>query len=340
MKRFFFLLLFVPSISWAQTPQSAELPKQSPVNTGNSSSSVCTYSEAAKIARAHSAKPEDLVGIDGSTEISLTINNGQATDVVVTHSSGNIVLDNAMVECARSHQYKQAMSVPDGQHTDLLDSALVKTSMDWKIALKTDMSDRQTTGPMSIGAMHICAGYYPQNLMRAGIVGSTELIFNISTQGKVVDVIVAASSDNDDLDNASVTCAKQWLYRPATQNGNLVEVPWKATVIYSLRPGSEPWIAPLLTGPLHNCLTEYSPTTQQLEGITGMTVLIYKLISGEVSDVSLSHTSGNSELDKQAIDCVRSWRFSTTVPNGQPATHQQTAIIDWREALGNSSLKN
>ena len=54
------------------------------------------------------------------------------------------------------------------------------------------------------------------------------------TDGSVSNVAVAKSSGHDRLDQAAVSCAQSWHYKPASQNGQPVEVPWQTAVKWQL----------------------------------------------------------------------------------------------------------
>lgn len=188
--------------------------------------------------------------------------------------------------------------------------------------------------PTSIGKPHLCGAYYPLEAKRSGASGSILVAFAISTDGKPVGIVVAASSGYDELDDATVACVKEWLYKPAMQKEAPVEVPWSAIVVYELR--GEPTVpAPSFAagGMRSTCIRDYPVTAHQLEHKNGVTILTYKLVTGQASSVTVKHSSGDDTLDNRAVDCVKAWKFGPTMSDGQPATGEKTAKIDWKEAL-------
>ncbi len=91
----------------------------------------------------------------------------------------------------------------------------------------------QISAPASIGRPHACpnAKWYPALALRLNHEGTTTLAFTVNTDGTISGVTVAKSSGHDELDEAAMSCAAGWSnYKPATQNGQPVAVPWKATV--------------------------------------------------------------------------------------------------------------
>jgi periplasmic protein TonB len=90
------------------------------------------------------------------------------------------------------------------------------------------------TAPASIGKAHECQHAYPAIAIRLGQEGTVVLAFKIMTDGSVTDISVAESSGHESLDQAAVNCAGSWHYKPAVQNGEPIEVPWKASVPFRL----------------------------------------------------------------------------------------------------------
>ncbi|MEI9931676.1 MAG: energy transducer TonB [Rhizomicrobium sp.] len=60
------------------------------------------------------------------------------------------------------------------------------------------------------------------------------IVVQVTPDGNVSDVTVAKSSGFDSLDNAAVSCAGHWHYKPATQDGQAVETSWQANVQWKI----------------------------------------------------------------------------------------------------------
>ena len=88
--------------------------------------------------------------------------------------------------------------------------------------------------PVSIGRPHVCTQNYPETSVRLNEEGTTLLSFKVMTDGSVSDVSVSKSSGYPRLDDAAVSCAGRWRYKPATQDGNPVETAWQANVQWKL----------------------------------------------------------------------------------------------------------
>jgi protein TonB len=92
-----------------------------------------------------------------------------------------------------------------------------------------------TSTPVSIGRKHECSQNYPPMSVKLGEEGVTLLSFHVMPDGSVSNVTVAKSSGSDRLDQAAVSCAERWRYKPATMDGTPMETPWQANVQWKLK---------------------------------------------------------------------------------------------------------
>lgn len=90
------------------------------------------------------------------------------------------------------------------------------------------------SAPAAIGVPHTCLNYYPPLSLRLHETGTAVLAFRITTSGTVRDIAIVQSTGSPRLDLASVMCATHWTYRPATVNGQKVEAPWRAQVVWKM----------------------------------------------------------------------------------------------------------
>lgn len=104
-----------------------------------------------------------------------------------------------------------------------------------KVATPAPAPVAQISSPASIGRPHQCQQDYPAISQRLNEEGVTTLAFHIMTDGSISNITVAKSSGHDRLDQAAVSCAQSWRYKPATQNGQPVEVPWQTNVQWRLQ---------------------------------------------------------------------------------------------------------
>lgn len=101
--------------------------------------------------------------------------------------------------------------------------------------VQSQVAKPQISAPASVGRPHSCVNMYPPSAQRLNHEGVTTLEFQITTDGSVTGITVAKSSGFQELDDAAVRCAGNWHYKPAIQNGQPVQVPWKTNVTWNLR---------------------------------------------------------------------------------------------------------
>ncbi len=179
--------------------------------------------------------------IQGSAEVDVRVTaDGQIKDVVLTKSSGNASLDRRTKACFEAGRYKPA--IRDGKAVEVP----WHEKVDWTIEewqgqqiahVKFDASQEAAGRPLypvAVGKPHVCIEYYPVEAVRNGVQGMTTVGFTITTQGTTANVHVSVSSGDKLLDDAALTCASTWLYKPAMKDGQPVAVPWKADVRWAL----------------------------------------------------------------------------------------------------------
>ncbi len=159
--------------------------------------------------------------------------------------------------------------------------------------------------PASTGRPHSCGQrWYPAEAIRKGLQGQVALAFTITAQGTVSNITVAGSSGSKLLDDAAVACASTFLYKPATQNGQPIDVPWKIKVAWNL------FNPPAPVGTPHICPSSLLPADGQIVANGQVTSLFFHIaMDGTVRDVVVNGSSGDDRLDQLAINCVSQWRY-------------------------------
>lgn len=104
-------------------------------------------------------------------------------------------------------------------------------------AITTQSAQKGITAPASVGRKHECTGFYPPLSDKLGEEGTTTLNFKITTDGNVKDITVKKPSGFPRLDEAAVTCASKWRYKPAMQLGQPVEAAWATDVKWVIPKG-------------------------------------------------------------------------------------------------------
>lgn len=102
------------------------------------------------------------------------------------------------------------------------------------LAFAQDASSVDASQKKTVGRPHACEHYFPDDLRYDGAQGRTTIAFTVTETGGVEDIKVAKSSGNAELDEAAVTCATHWRYKPATWNTHPTAVPWQAVVVWDV----------------------------------------------------------------------------------------------------------
>ena len=181
------------------------------------------------------------------------------------------------------------------------------------------------TAPASIGKPHVCLDAYPKEAIADFLEGNTVLAFTITADGGVKDIRVHSSSGHELLDQAAMTCASTWRYKPAIQNSVPIDVPWKAQVVWTF--------VSRFAEPPRDCARSYPVTAAMLAGIDGVTELDITITGDQVESIVVTHESGNTALDNAALACVKTWKFQPLIRDGQPFSRIRPAIIIWKKGL-------
>ncbi|HEY2071817.1 MAG TPA: energy transducer TonB [Rhizomicrobium sp.] len=159
------------------------------------------------------------------------------------------------------------------------------------------------THPASIGAPHVCAeSRYPIPALQIGAEGNTQMKFTITPEGHVTDMSVMLSSGNPDLDAASLACAREWLYRPAMQNGAAVAAPWLAQVRWKITV-TAPFFG--IAAASYQCITADPATRAALKQAARYAVVKMHFTNGTFGAIDLVASSGNPDLDRQVLACYQ-----------------------------------
>lgn len=170
-------------------------------------------------------------------------------------------------------------------------------------------------GPKPNGPF-VCQRDYPLQSMKKGEMGSATVLFRLSSEGEVKNVVVAATSGSEALDNETAACAKQLHLYPATYDGKPVESLLSTAVEWLINTSK--WrVSLVLRQPLDLCLSPDEAVNHRFGWGAPITAVSYTLKDGEIIDAAVKKSSGDAELDKKAVACVQRWHFKpqTEDPN-------------------------
>jgi TonB family protein len=156
--------------------------------------------------------------------------------------------------------------------------------------------------PAPVGGPHQCDvnEYYPVAALQAGFEGSTLLQFDIDREGHVSDVVIVSSSGRQDIDDASVACAKTWLYSPGIKDGVPIQVRKRANVEWQIRVQPE-FVA--ISANAFRCVLSTDVGREELKKAPLHTVVRVHYSNGRVASATIVATSGISDLDQRIADC-------------------------------------
>lgn len=181
-----------------------------------------------------------------------------------------------------------------------------------------------TTAPETVGR-HICPGYpmlAAQNLTS----GLTELAFTITPKGSVSSVAVKQSSGNKQLDDAAAMCIKAWLYKPATRGGADVAVPWSTSIRWGAGPEDDAPgdtasdLSGVISVPVWSrggfrCEGWYYGSTRPKHSVV---LAFFVDPDGAVKDITVVQSSGQPEVDSDAVKCLSRRHYIPAKEDGKP----------------------
>lgn len=184
------------------------------------------------------------------------------------------------------------------------------------------------TVPRGMGRPHTCIEYYPAAALKAHAQGTALLAFTVTQQGTVTNITVQKSSGDADLDAASVACASQWLYKPATKDAVPVAVPWQANVVWKINLPLVP------AAPFQPCTHFAAVTPDMLKSIAGRSWIAFQLMpDGSAKPTRIIAGSGNDDLDQAAARCIGARRYDVSDRKLPPEGSPESDTIDWKLEL-------
>ncbi len=154
------------------------------------------------------------------------------------------------------------------------------------------------------------------------------MAFRITAQGTVADAAIAKSSGNQSLDSAALLCVKGWLYKPATKDNKPVDASWKAQVNWAT--GEPDDTADVIMVPVwarggQQCETWYAIGSKR----PSHSVLLAFLVEtdGSVDNVSVIQSSGNTDIDADAIKCIGERHYRPATQKSKPVQFRLTEAL-------------
>ncbi|MBU1338525.1 MAG: M56 family metallopeptidase [Acidobacteria bacterium] len=174
---------------------------------------------------------------------------------------------------------------------------------------------------------------YPAEAVKAGIQGMVMLGGRTDTEGRVTEVEILSTNNNDLLKDAAVQAVLGWMFEPVQQEGGSPVVVFGAGFDFKLENGQPAvtinYRAFMDSGPAVRATGEIKPPKlikmvepvypeeARTEGVKGVVILeVTTDIYGRVQRVKILRSI--PLLDKAAIDAVRQWVYEPAVIDGKP----------------------
>lgn len=168
---------------------------------------------------------------------------------------------------------------------------------------------------------------YTEGAIRRRIQGTVSLSAVVLADGTVGAVKVLKSLDPE-LDRQATAAAKQWTFKPGTNDGKPVNVAVTLELTFTLRAGTkavppaqadvyklgqEGVVAPVL---VHEVKPQYTDDAKarRVQGSAEVTAVV--LSDGTVGDVRVTK-SLDTELDQQAVKAAKQWTFKPGTKDGK-----------------------
>lgn len=201
----------------------------------------------------------------------------------------------------------------------------------WGAVLSLRASGEPVFHPAAVTPLgaHVCAGFYPEAAREAHIGGVASLSFRITANGTISNVVVARSSGNVDLDDAAKSCARTWRFVPVQKDGKPVEAAWEADVEFKAAAAEpQPMLQlPVLVEQDQSACFRY-PWWALRHHAEGNAIIHYSVMpGGAVTDIAMSKSSGDNDLDEAAMSCVKSFKYRPLSGNNTPKP--ATARVTW-----------
>lgn len=230
MKRALGLLLFLPAMAMAQTPDTE-------VKSLPGTYSLCLIEYPAEALR------KGLMG--SATALVRVTPEGTTSGVIIAATSGNEILDRATAACAKT--WHLAPATHDGKAID----APLSKSVEWLISSPTWRVAMKLREPLML-----CLSAKEAAGHRFGWGKPITTVAYTLKDGEVLNATVKRSSGDAELDQKAVACVAGWHFEPQTVDpdttvtGTLVQGPNPPKDIPSFKERSQAALTPrAVTGP-------------------------------------------------------------------------------------------
>lgn len=200
-------------------------------------------------------------------------------------------------------------------------------------------SDLPASDPSASGTpAQNCAKYFPIAAIRMNIEGTVVLTFTVGTDGLARDIHVTSTSGDNMLDQAAIACVYDTRYAPLLTKGKPVEGLKAARIAWILNGPKSPnpldfmFIAqkPVRKNNSPLVCENFSIPAGPQRSISKAATLLYRVNpDGQVDDLFMGQSSGDTSFDAMAMQCVSTFAYTPATVRGAPLGHDWSAQIRW-----------
>jgi TonB family protein len=215
---------------WVYAPSDSEVRTEVSIDFGGSRSSASggPIQQAVLIYRKDATYPKEAkeAGITGTVTLNATIGtDGQVKEVHAI--SGDALLAQAAVEAVRQWRYRPTML--NGQPVETQTQVVVNFVGDGRSSLQA----RREPSPAADAFQGPVLLYRKQPEKPESVAGTVRGRATVGKDGRLMDIRI--DEGDPALTPAAVNAFKQWMYRPATRNGEPVESEAQITLTFTAR---------------------------------------------------------------------------------------------------------
>lgn len=169
---------------------------------------------------------------------------------------------------------------------------------------------------------------YPIEALKRHVTGNTLITYRGREDGAVTDVKVLATSGNAALDTAAVMCVSRWRLDPFKPIDAFFRGTHRTYITWTISQSGQ--AAGYFAGVPHNCAARYPKDAYPAQGTTRLSFVIE--VSGQLTDVRVTKSSGNAKLDAAALECVQTWHYIPAVKGGEIVRLPWAAEVVWNSS--------
>jgi TonB family protein len=168
---------------------------------------------------------------------------------------------------------------------------------------------------------------YPNAALSAKAEGRTEVTYNVTSGGEILDVTILSRNGNSDLDAATIQCLSRWHVTFQTASSGTGVGPQRGEVIWKIPSG-------IFRAEPPDCARWYpSIATRIPAGDTTIMLRLSVTPDGRVTDVAVEQSSGFPDLDAMQVACAKFRHYAQITKDGESTKTIRRVKIIFRSGI-------